>query len=467
MTRNEARSNSVANESVGGSSTVSSKVSSGKRSSKPFMPNRAFERGTKEYRAGYKGHIPDLPDISDNGTHEETEEESLEGTGDSFEGTGDEFEVEDIQNATGQELFDMTGGDISKLSFRRRGQITRNNRNSYKMFEGGTGRHPRPNYQNPKRGSSGATTSKPPPTGPSALQLRLDNATGHASNAQLPSSSRDNSMAYGASKPIRRSRSTTGDTTNAAETAERSVSMADTVSGEDEDQSMDDEEMDQADSDAGNNTSGARSKSRHQDNSKGFVLPATRGPISNAPNHLLPSRDSGYKIHKRSINQPTKLTHFTSEISDASLKKRGLTRSSAPKMAKRAHGCNDPENVLIINMAENQGLRWGQIADFLNAARISTGRSPSLSANAVHNRYIRNAPLLYAAEGKPYIPLSKRDPNDHTRLKMVWNPDLDAALLEASQEIENRKWQAIADAFNGATGSNIDGKAAAFRFELL
>lgn len=191
------------------------------------------------------------------------------------------------------------------------------------------------------------------------------------------------------------------------------------------------------------------------------------GPVSQAPAGLLPARDSGYKIHKRAINKPTKLTHPTDTIPDATLMKRGLTRSSRPKMAKRASGTNDPENVLIVNMVENNALSWGQVADYLNADRIATGRNPSLTPNGVHNRYNRNAPLLFAAEGKTWVPIKDRKKTKRRGFEARWTADLDVALVDAYRKVNAKKWAEVAKVFNEATGEKVDAAAAAYRFDKL
>lgn len=193
--------------------------------------------------------------------------------------------------------------------------------------------------------------------------------------------------------------------------------------------------------------------------------PFPRGTVSQANPKLLPSRDSGFRIHKSSVNRiPAHVE--TSTISDATLAKRGLKRANAPTMSKRAHGANDPENVLIVNMVENDGCTWGQIADHLNEVRIATGRAPSFTANAVHNRYNRNAPLLFAAEGRPFTPIKFRGENAALQ-QSCWSPDLDTALVEIVKEVDSQKWIRVAALFKERTGETIDGKAAAHRFQML
>ncbi|KAI9746224.1 MAG: hypothetical protein M1818_000905 [Claussenomyces sp. TS43310] len=183
-----------------------------------------------------------------------------------------------------------------------------------------------------------------------------------------------------------------------------------------------------------------------------------------APNVFrLPARDSGAEITPQYNKMPKKIS--SDSIADALRMEQGLTRTGLPAPAKRAHGPNDPENILIINMVENQGWTWKAIAEYLNEKRIKTGRKPDFTPNSVHNRYNRNAPILFAAEGKEYVPIKERKKNFIP--KAVWSSALDQTLVDVVREVEENKWFTIAQTFNRRTGQNIDAKAAAFRHGLI
>lgn len=179
---------------------------------------------------------------------------------------------------------------------------------------------------------------------------------------------------------------------------------------------------------------------------------------------LLPSRDSGHVMHHSGTNLPPKL-YPTETVSDAHLAKRGLTRAAGPMIPKRAHGVNDPDNIFIVNTYENKGWSWGQIADNLNKKAMDQGRRPKFTANAVQNRYNRNAPLLFASEGKKFVPVRKRSEEDKEKVVYapVWTADLDNALVQAVQKIDSARWGSIVAEFNALTGEHINEKAAATR----
>jgi hypothetical protein len=187
----------------------------------------------------------------------------------------------------------------------------------------------------------------------------------------------------------------------------------------------------------------------------------------NNPNpNLLPSRNSGYRINRADhyTNKAPKLS-YTEEITDASLAKRGLTRSGSKQMSKRASGANDPENITIVNLVENKGWKWPAISAFLNEQRVKSGRHPNFTPNSCHNRYNRNAPLLFAAEGKDWVPIKER--SGAIKFKANWNNELDNLLVQCTKEVDSEKWAMVAERFNQRTNLDIDATAAAYRYSLI
>jgi hypothetical protein len=152
-------------------------------------------------------------------------------------------------------------------------------------------------------------------------------------------------------------------------------------------------------------------------------------------------------------------------VSDATLMKRGLSRGYEEDLCKRAQGANDPENIHIVDWAENEGMRWGEIAQRLNEERLKMGLQPTFTPNAVHARFNRNAPILYEAEGKVFVPLNKRDGTEGTRT--LWNKDLDRVLVECIKEYDSERWPTVADMFNDRTQTSITAKTAASRYMTL
>jgi hypothetical protein len=197
----------------------------------------------------------------------------------------------------------------------------------------------------------------------------------------------------------------------------------------------------------------------------------------NNPGRLLaPSRYSGapncWGVNAKPVLVPEE------EVTDAALLKRGLKRGEGDKVCKRGYGANDPENIAIVNMYEKDHMSFEQIKEKLNADRITIGRDPSLSANGCQNRYNRNAPVLFQAEGRRFIPIGQRergqrmdDIEEINRLKpasqVAWNDQLDTALVLAVKEWESRKWGEVAEIFRQRTGVDMDPDSCAKRHYII
>ncbi|PQE29017.1 hypothetical protein CJF30_00004055 [Rutstroemia sp. NJR-2017a BBW] len=167
--------------------------------------------------------------------------------------------------------------------------------------------------------------------------------------------------------------------------------------------------------------------------------------------NLAPSRFSGAKMPWGINQQPVMTDQET--VSDASLFKRGITRPpKGDKVCKRSYGANDPENIAIVNLKENTKLTFHEIVDYLNDERVKAGKNPKLTVCGVNARYNRTAPIMFAAQGLHFVPLSerKRHGGGHgTRTKKVaWNSEYDAALVQAVKRIDTEKWTRVADALN-------------------
>jgi len=179
------------------------------------------------------------------------------------------------------------------------------------------------------------------------------------------------------------------------------------------------------------------------------------------------SRYSGatmpWGLHKTVTSVPDE------EYTDAALMKRGLGRNISGRVQKRAYGANDPENIEIVNLKENQGWGWERIVKHLNDKRIQAGKQPSLSLTCIHSRYNRTAPLLYASQGIPFIPLSKRRKNGASPLpNMVpFTNEEDLAVVSAVKQYEANKWPEVARMFTEKTGKVTTADAMATRFAML
>ncbi|PQE15374.1 hypothetical protein CJF31_00008883 [Rutstroemia sp. NJR-2017a BVV2] len=167
--------------------------------------------------------------------------------------------------------------------------------------------------------------------------------------------------------------------------------------------------------------------------------------------NLAPSRYSGAKMPWGVNQQPVMTDQET--VSDASLLKRGITRPpKGDKVCKRSYGANDPENIAIVNMKENMDLTFQEIVDVLNEKRVKAGKDPKLTICGVNGRYNRTAPIMFAAQGLHFVPLSERKKyrSGHGKrtTKVVWNPEDDEALVETVKHVDTEKWTRVADTLN-------------------
>jgi hypothetical protein len=186
---------------------------------------------------------------------------------------------------------------------------------------------------------------------------------------------------------------------------------------------------------------------------------------------LEPSRHSGVPMPWLVAKDPELIDQ--SEVSDASLLKRNIARGEGKKVCKRGYGASDPENIAIVNMKEFDKLSFDEIARRLNDQRVKEGKQPSLSAVGVNSRYNRTAPLLFSAQGKEFVPLSKRRGRAkelHEANKagiIMWNEELDVTLVKCVKDVDAAKWATVATLFEERTGRKLNAAAAALRHNLL
>ncbi|CAD6443570.1 f198d5fd-cedc-4f75-8eac-c28f46a1cfed-CDS [Sclerotinia trifoliorum] len=197
--------------------------------------------------------------------------------------------------------------------------------------------------------------------------------------------------------------------------------------------------------------------------------------FNNPGEDLAPSRYSG-AIMPWGINQQPVLVDQET-VSDAHLKKRGLKRPPpGEKVGKRSYGANDPENVAIVNMKENEGKSFAEIAEFLNAKRVSAGLKPGLTVCGVNGRYNRTAPILFATQGLKFVPLSERRKANgaakHGSLtsKAGWTAEAEDRLVDIVKQVEAEKWTNVArklnlDLYNGQ--AVYDATACAKRYAAI
>ena len=150
--------------------------------------------------------------------------------------------------------------------------------------------------------------------------------------------------------------------------------------------------------------------------------------------------------------------------------KRGLNRGKGDTMAIRGAGINDPENIRIVNLRDNEDKSWKEITNLLNEDRILKGYATGFTANNVHNRYNRNAPVLCAAEGIPFVPISERRKQRFQGGRSKgsdWNDHFDELLVQSHNDVKGLFWQQIADQFEETGGFRITASQAAYRMKLI
>ena len=162
----------------------------------------------------------------------------------------------------------------------------------------------------------------------------------------------------------------------------------------------------------------------------------------------------------------------------AAVMKRRLPIDKDGKVPKRAYGINDPENIKIVNLYENDHLGFDEICRQLNNQRVRDGRNPTLTVCGIHARYNRTAPLLFASERKPFVPLRdrrKQAKNGEQDLPldegpqggMFWNAERDTRLVEIAQQVDAEKWKTVADLLSEETNTNLSVKQVVNRWRIL
>jgi hypothetical protein len=190
---------------------------------------------------------------------------------------------------------------------------------------------------------------------------------------------------------------------------------------------------------------------------------------------LLDSRWSGgilhntYGIQGNDRRDTNKAPEFINEddVTDEWLEKRGKQRSapqgSGRKIPKRSCGANDPENIAIVNLREQNDMSFQEIAKVMNERRTKKGRDPRLTSTSVANRYNRTAPLLFAAIGMKFVPLSQRK-KGYQYSEVHWTPQMNKTLLRAIKRVEASKWDQVAETFNAETGMKMDAATISAKF---
>jgi hypothetical protein len=93
--------------------------------------------------------------------------------------------------------------------------------------------------------------------------------------------------------------------------------------------------------------------------------------------------------------------------------------SQDKKTSTRRNDKEDPENIIIKTLRQEQKLTWNEIANYLNQERLNKGEAATFTDAAVYSRFVRNAPRIATSVGeigfdpKDYMHL--RHPNQYTQ----------------------------------------------------
>lgn len=195
----------------------------------------------------------------------------------------------------------------------------------------------------------------------------------------------------------------------------------------------------------------------------------------NSKSGLAPSRFSGIKmpwgLNKIQAEEENDDEGEAPTRRSASLIKHENT-ARGRKKTKRSYGANDPENLAIVNMRDNDNMSFDAIASYLNSERTKDGKIPNLTISGVNGRYNRTAPLICAAEGREFVSAAQRRKGivpgqSQNELGDVWNEQLDLELVNRVKEYDSNKWNAIAATMEQITGEIFNPKQCATRYTML
>lgn len=182
--------------------------------------------------------------------------------------------------------------------------------------------------------------------------------------------------------------------------------------------------------------------------------------------------------------------------------------SQDKKTSTRRNDKEDPENIIIKTLRQEQKLTWNEIANYLNQERLNKGEAATFTDAAVYSRFVRNAPRIATSVGEigsdPRDYMHLRHPNQYTQAegtggiskagkKRVKNYDnatelkanirqlvatevrdngLEDAekteqLMEAVAKCERNFWKYVADEMERATTKMYDPEVLASRYHAI
>lgn len=252
--------------------------------------------------------------------------------------------------------------------------------------------------------------------------------------------------------------------------------------------------------------------------------PSVEPPNNRANSPLFEPEDEGTSDHAVSfqgsshLNLPRNQTLHKHSAMDG-LKRAKVTKaeietnisvlvSQDKKTSTRPNVEEDPENILIKTLRQDQKLPWSEIASHLNQERLTRGEAATLTHTAVYSRFVRNAPRIATSVGeigfdpKDYMhlrhpnqyshaegtgSLSKagkkriKDYNNATELKDnmrhavrsevhendLETPQMTEQLMDAVAKCERNFWKYVADELERATAKMYDAEKLASRYHAI
>ncbi|KAI4706369.1 hypothetical protein J4E89_008783 [Alternaria sp. Ai002NY15] len=231
-----------------------------------------------------------------------------------------------------------------------------------------------------------------------------------------------------------------------------------------------------------------------------------------ASDHALPAQGSTF------LNRPRTQGTYKYSVMDG-LKRAKVTKAEVEnnisvlmpqdkKTSTRPLVEEDPENILIKTLRQDQKLLWSEIANHLNQERLSKGEPATFTDAAVYSRFVRNAPRIATSVGeigfdpKDYMHL--RNPNQYSnaegtgvlskagkkRIKDFNNatelkdnlrhavpsevhendletPQMTEQLMDAVAKCERNFWKYVADELERATAKMYDADKLAERYHAI
>ena len=161
-------------------------------------------------------------------------------------------------------------------------------------------------------------------------------------------------------------------------------------------------------------------------------------------------------------------------MSARQLKRKLIEGKGRGASGRKLVGEQDPENREILRLRQEHNMDFHEIARYLNKKRVKNGERGRITSNAVYSRYKRNGPLIAAADGKDFVP-TERDRKANGKeiafakpLNVVGFDDReDQLLVRAVKEVEEKKWEMVAERLREMGGRLHTPDMCAMRYDRI